>query len=135
MQWLTIQLIKHKENDVINLDSLQTVKSAYELDTGTHRSLKNDYVYFQISKSASSTVKYYLQALEVRGTKREVVDASNRYLSPHIWLSQLKEGHFLERLILPGVRKVTFVRNPFSRLLSCYLHCLKGSPDSTYEPC
>ncbi|MCE8018923.1 sulfotransferase family protein [Halomonas sp. MCCC 1A11036] len=101
-----------------------------ELDIGTHISLKYDYIYFQVSKSASSTVKYYLQELEVRGTRRRVEDVNNRNLSPHIWPSQLKEEHFLELLASPDMRKVTFVRNPFSRLLSCYLHRIKESPGS-----
>lgn len=83
-----------------------------------------------MSKSASSAVKYYLQELEVRGTQRKVVDVNDRNLSPHIWPSQLKEEHFLELLTSPTMRKVTFVCNPFGRLLSCCLHRIKGSPES-----
>lgn len=115
---------------MLSLDNFYAVKNTRELDIGTHISLKNDYVYFQVSKSASSTVKYYLQELEVRGTQRKVADVNNRNLSPHIWPSQLREHHFLELLVSPAMRKITFVRNPFSRLLSCYLHRIKGSPDS-----
>lgn len=115
---------------MVRLDNLYAVKNARELDIGIHISLKNDYIYFQVSKSASSTVKFYLQNLEVCGTQRKVADVNNRNLSPHIWPSQLRESHFLELLASPTMRKVTFVRNPFSRLLSCYLHRIKGSPES-----
>lgn len=116
---------------MISLAKLCTVKSRRELDIGTHISLKHDYIYFQVSKSASSTVKHYLQEIEVRGTERKVVDVNNRDLSPHIWPSQLKESHFLELLASPVIRKVTFVRNPFVRLLSCYLHRIKVTPESS----
>lgn len=115
---------------MIDYNALCAVKNMRDLDISTHISLKNDYIYFQVSKSASSTVKYYLQEYEVRGTKRKVMDVNNRNLSPHIWPSQLKEENFLELLSSPKIRKVTFVRNPFSRLLSCYLHRIKESPDS-----
>lgn len=115
---------------MITVDQLCTVKSRRELDIGTHISLKNDYIYFQVSKSASSTVKHYLQTLEVVGTQRKVMEVNNRNLSPHIWPSQLKERDFLTMLASPVIRKVTFVRNPFSRLLSCYLHRIKEEPES-----
>lgn len=115
---------------MVSISQLCAIKSFRELDIGTHLSFKYEYIYFQVSKSASSTIKYYLQELEVRGTQRKVVDVNNRNLSPHIWPSQLKEDHFLELLVSPTVRKVTFVRNPFSRLLSCYLHRIKGAPES-----
>lgn len=115
---------------MVDIQKLLLSKSVRELDIGTHISLKHDYIYFQVSKSASSTVKYYLQELEVRGTQRKVVDVNNRNLSPHLWPSQLKEAYFFELLAAPTMRKVTFVRNPFSRLLSCYLHRIKGSPES-----
>lgn len=115
---------------MLSTSEILSSKSFRELDICTHISLKNDYVYFQISKSASSTLKYYLQLLEVLGTQRKVVDVNNRNLSPHIWPSQLKGEYFLELLASPSMRKVTFVRNPFSRLLSCYLHRIKGTPES-----
>jgi hypothetical protein len=115
---------------MVCLSDLFTVKNVRELDIETHISLRNNYIYFQVSKSASSTVKYYLQELEVRGTKRKVMNVNDRNLSPHIWPSQLKEEQFVELLHSPTIKKVTFVRNPFSRLLSCYLHRIKESPDS-----
>lgn len=115
---------------MITISELLKYKNLRELDIGTHISLKNSYIYFQVSKSASSTVKYYLQELEIRGTQRKIIDVNNRNLSPHIWPSQLTEEHFTELLEADAMKKVTFVRNPFSRILSCYLHRIKGSPES-----
>lgn len=116
---------------LVDFKDLCSLKATREIDIGTHISLKNDYIYFQVSKSASSTVKFYLQELEVRGTQRKVVDVNNRNLSPHIWPSQLTEQNFCELLVSPNIRKISFVRNPFSRILSCYLHRIKEATSSS----
>lgn len=114
----------------LTMEQLLQIKSKRELDIGTHISLKNRYVYFQVSKSASSTVKGALQALEVEGTSRKVVNVNNRNLSPHIWPSQLTEEMFLSILKDRSFRKFSFVRNPYSRILSCYLHRIVAEPHS-----
>lgn len=104
------------------LDEMLKVKSFKEIDLNTHISLKNKYVFFQVSKVASSTIKGHLQQLEVKGTGRSVIDVNNRYVSPHVWPSQLSTSSFLNVLGGEEFKKVSFVRNPYSRLLSCYLH-------------
>lgn len=114
----------------LRMQDLLDRKPIRDLDLATHISLKHDYVYFQVSKSASSTVKHHLQKLEVSGTKRKVIDVNNRDLSPHVWPSQLKDDQFLEIIENPAFRKVTFVRNPFARILSCYLHRIVAKPSS-----
>lgn len=113
-----------------NLSEVLAVKSLREFDLGTHISLKNKYIYLQVSKVASSTIKHYLQTLEVRGTGRRVEDVNNRNLSPHIWPSQLNEDHLREIFDDPSFKKIAFVRSPFSRTLSCYLHRICGAPKS-----
>ncbi|WP_447044890.1 sulfotransferase family protein [Vreelandella sp. H-I2] len=115
---------------MIKYDDVSRNKTFREMDLGTHISLKNKYIYFQVSKSASSTVKFYLQSLEIYGTQRKVIDVNNRNLSPHVWPSQLPESQFFNLLNDPAIKKVSFVRNPFSRLLSCYLHRIKELPSS-----
>lgn len=117
-------------NDNELKERILSSKSWHELDLGTHISLKHKYVYFQVSKAASSTVKHHLQLLEVRGTGRAVKDVNNRYFSPHVWPTQLSESAFLSILRDPEFKKVAFVRNPFSRLLSCYMHRIVGAPRS-----
>ena len=85
-------------------------------------SLRHDYVYFMCCKSASSTVTHHLQYAEYEGTNLIVQDVNNHYASPHLRLFQLPEAMIVEILNLPKYRKVAFVRNPFTRILSCYLH-------------
>lgn len=114
----------------LTINHLLQTKSRRELDIGTHISLKNKYVYFQISKSASSTVKGALQTIEVKGTGRRVINVNNRNLSPHIWPSQLTEEMFISILKDPAFRKISFVRNPYTRILSCYLHRIIAEPHS-----
>lgn len=104
------------------LELMLEKKSYKEIDLNTHISLKNNYVFFQVSKVASSTVKHMLQTIEVKGTSRKVIDVNDRYVSPHLWPSQMKKSAFLELLQNKQIKKVSFVRNPYSRVLSCYLH-------------
>ena len=80
-----------------SMSDLLASKSQRELDIATHISLKHRYVFFQVSKAASSTAKYHLQALEVKGTRRKI-SVNNRNLSPHVWPSQLREEDFLAML-------------------------------------
>lgn len=47
---------------------LSKIKPWSDVERNTHISLANNYVFFQVSKSASSTVKYYLQSYELRKT-------------------------------------------------------------------
>lgn len=123
--------MKIYNRDEISLERLLNNKSMRELDIGTHISLKNKYVYFQVSKSASSTVKGVLQKWEVDGTGRRVIDVNNRNYSPHVWPSQLSEEMFVSILSDPEYRKISFVRNPYTRILSCYLHRIVAEPHST----
>lgn len=111
-------------------EELLSRKPWVDIDRETHISLKNDYIYFQVSKSASSTVKYYLQKMEVENTRRKVKNVNDRSLSPHVWPSQLKEEQFIDLLKCPRIKKVSFVRNPFARILSCYLHRIVAKPES-----
>lgn len=103
----------------LNVEEFKTYR---EFDINTHISLKNKYVFFQISKSASSSVKYILQQVEVKGTGRKVINVNDRYLSPHICPSQLDAEGLNNVLFNNEYKKITFVRNPYSRVLSCYLH-------------
>lgn len=113
------------------VDSILEKKSSREFDLGTHISLKNRYVYFQVSKAASSTVKHYLQSLETLDTGRSITNVNNRNLSPHIWPSQLSKEDLSGILADASFKKLTFVRNPYTRILSCYLHRIRVDVKST----
>jgi Sulfotransferase family len=96
----------------------------------THVSLRNRYVFFQVCKAAGSTVTHHLQAVEYEGTQFRVQDPKNKYLSPHLSPYQFEPTHLAAIMQDPTWRRVAFVRNPFTRLLSCYLHRIVAEPQS-----
>lgn len=106
------------------------LKPNQDFQINTHISLKNKYVFFQVSKVASSTVVHHLQSVEFKGSGFKVQNPNNKHVSPHLSPFQLSESGLLEVMESERYRKVAFVRNPFSRLLSCYLHRIVGAPDS-----
>ena len=107
--------------------SLLTYKRAIDLERDTHISLKNRFVYIMVGKAASSTVTYHLQWAEYRGTRFSPQNVNSRYQSPHLAPFQLRKKTFYSIMNGDRFKKVTFVRNPYSRLLSCYLHRIVGS--------
>ena len=102
------------------------LKTSRDLNLDICISLKNRYVYSMVSKAASSTVTYYLQMAEYYGSGFTVQDVNNAYMSPHVRLFQLRDEEFVGILNSSQYRKVAFVRNPYARLLSCYLHRIIG---------
>jgi hypothetical protein len=114
----------------LSMADLKALKSAKDLDLDTHISLKHKYVYIMVSKAASSTVTYHLQYAEFLGSKFSVKNVNSRYNSPHIAPFQLTSSKFLAILRNDDFRKVTVVRNPYARLLSCYLHRVIGTPNA-----
>lgn len=104
-------------------------KTSSDFEIGSHISLKNKYVYVQVSKAASSSVKWALQSLEFYGSPWKVVDVNNRFMSPHICPYQLSWELQDEVFLSSGYKRATFVRNPYSRLLSCYLHRVVAMPE------
>jgi hypothetical protein len=106
---------------------LETFKNRNDLEHDVHISLKHKYVYIMVGKAASSTVTYHLQYAEFLGTQFSVRNVNSRYNSPHIAPFQLPRTRFLSILQNPDFRKVAVVRNPYSRLLSCYLHRIVGT--------
>ena len=105
------------------------LKTRFELDLDTHISLKHRYVYLMVGKAASSTVTYHLQCAEYRGTRYQPADVNSRQQSPHLAPFQLSQGQFGKIMTQRRYRKLTFVRNPYTRLLSCYLHRIVGMPE------
>jgi hypothetical protein len=82
-----------------------------------------------VGKAASSTVTYHLQCAEYRGTPYKPANVNSRHQSPHIAPFQLSRRAFGDVMLNPRFRKLTFVRNPYSRMLSCYLHRIVGTPN------
>lgn len=105
-------------------------KPVKDFEISTHISLTNKYVFVQISKAASSNVKWTLQSLECKHSPWKVIDVNNKFFSPHISpyqiTNEMLEGVFNSE----EYKRVTFVRNPYSRILSCYLHRIVAEPES-----
>lgn len=98
-----------------------------ELQRNIHISLKKRYVYVAVPKAANSTIKWLLQTAELRQTTFEVTDIHDRLASPLIAPFQLPRRQFLS--IMEGARYTLFtcVRDPFSRVLSCYLDRIQAT--------
>ncbi|UYG01955.1 sulfotransferase family protein [Halomonas sp. LR3S48] len=113
------------------MDDLVKIKPWEDVELNTHISLGKSYIYFQVSKTASSTIKYYLQQAELeRAPWKKVLNVNDKQVSPHLSPYQLSEEIFNSTINSHKVKKVTFVRNPYSRLLSCYLHRIVGQKNS-----
>ena len=85
-------------------------------------SFKNRIVFFPIGKVANSSLKNLLFQAELSDTRVSPNKFSHAAIeSPFILPYQLPCGLLDEILVDPAFRKIAFVRNPYSRLLSCYL--------------
>lgn len=117
---------------VTDFAQLERYKSRVDIELNTHISLRNNYIFFQVSKAASSTVKYYLQLAELEHSpwRGHVRDVNNKHLSPHLSPYQVQDRMFFDLLASNACRKVAVVRNPYARLLSCYLHRIVKDPGS-----
>ena len=105
-------------------------KSINDFEISTHISLPNKYCFTQVSKAASSSVKWALQSLECRNSPWGVIDVNNKFFSPHISPYQIDDAMLEVVLTSDDFKRATFVRNPYTRILSCYLHRVVSSPNS-----
>lgn len=99
----------------------------------THISIKNKYVYFGVSKAANSTVKHYLQGVEYLGTPYKVTNVHNKHVSPLLSPYQLDKCMLNEALYGDSYNRFTLVRNPLTRVLSCYLDRLQDEQSGAYK--
>jgi len=105
-------------------------KGRKDYEISSHISLVNSYVFVQVSKAASSNVKWALQSLEFSSSPWGVIDVNNKFFSPHLSPFQVPSEKLEEAFFLDSFKRVAFVRNPFSRILSCYLHRVVAKPRS-----
>lgn len=105
-------------------------KTLPDWNINTYISLKHRYVFFRLCKVASSTITYHLQSIELAGTHFESPHPNHRQMSPMLSPYQLPDAQLEEIMRDPGWTRFAFVRNPFSRLLSCYLHRIIARPNS-----
>ena len=107
------------------------LKPYNDFEIATHISLKNKYVFFQVGKAASSNVKWVLQSLELRSTPwKRPRDVHDKFQSPHLSPFQLDGDTLIDAFFSDSYKRFAFVRNPFTRILSCYLHRIVGAERS-----
>ena len=82
-------------------------------------SAKYKYIYFETPKVGCSTIKRTLQKMEVDNTSQVPTDVHAKNLSPLLSPLQLEKD--FTHYINDEYFKFTFVRNPYTRILSCYL--------------
>ena len=82
------------------------------------------YAYVETPKVACSTIKYYLQLLEYDGDRSKVAkNVHIRDQSPIRRINELNysEDQITQLLVGPEYFHFTFVRHPYTRVLSCYI--------------
>lgn len=91
-------------------------------------SKKNGLIYVETPKVGCTTIKKILQYNELDLNESSLPsDVHDRGQSPFL-SPRFNESEFLDALVDPNVFKFTFVRNPFTRVLSAYLDKIIGRP-------
>lgn len=96
-------------------------------------SLKNKYFFHSVGKAANSTVKHYLYTEELKGTGIKYKTVHERLNSPLVSPFQIDESLLSEVLYSENYFKFTFVRNPYSRILSCFLDRIQDKRSAPYR--
>ncbi len=108
------------------IKNLSQFMSPRDLEYHVNISVKNSYIYFEVPKAGCSTIKGILQEIEattlglpIPEKTREVIH--NKKISPLLSPKDIGKDKFLEMLEDKQVFKFSFVRNPYTRILSAYL--------------
>ena len=115
------------------LDGIKKNKPLAGFYNHTYISLKHKYAYFAVGKAANSTVKHHLFELEYSNTNFKIRALHDRRCSPLLSPFQFTAEQVEAFLSDSDVFKFTFVRNPYSRLLSCYLDRIVPKESAPYR--
>lgn len=106
-----------------------------DFNYSVHVSLKYKYIFVENPKVACSTIKKTLQGMELEVSnfeRDETEDLHNREFSPLLTLQQIPD--FKNFFLKDDFFIFCFVRNPYTRLLSCFLDKIKNPiGDSVYK--
>ena len=114
-------------------DKYLTTRPIRDFLTYTNISVKHKYIYFAISKVANSTIKFYLQEIEYEGTPYRVKTVHDKHCSPLLSPYQLSLFDLESAFHSDEYKKFAFVRNPYSRILSCYLDRIQDPKSKAYR--
>jgi hypothetical protein len=115
------------------IDKIAYVKPTADLFNHTYISLRNHYMYTAVGKAANSTVKHHIYQLEYHGTRFKAKSIHDRQSSPLLSPFQLPDDLMEEVFTSSKYYRFSIVRNPYSRLLSCYLDRIVPADSAPYR--
>jgi len=113
-------------------DYIETVKPLRDFNDHFYVSFKHRYAFHTVGKAANSTVKHTFYRYELRDTHYRLPSVHVRLCSPLLSPFQLDERLLREIFFGRSFFRFTFIRNPYSRLLSCYLDRIKNMKSRPY---
>ncbi len=115
------------------IERIAAIKPGIDFQDHSYISLKNRYFFHTIGKAANSTVKHVCYQLELQGTRSPMPSVHDRASAPLLAPRQLNEDLLKDVLSGPDYFRFTFVRDPFARLLSCYLDRIADRKSRPYR--
>lgn len=104
-----------------DISQVKARKKLADFENNTNISLRNRYVYFAVDKVANSSIKNSLFEIEYAPVGKKALTLYDERCSPLLSPYQVPQELLREVLNSGNYFRFAFVRNPYSRLLSCYL--------------
>lgn len=115
------------------LKRITQIKPLRDFHEHFYISFRHRYAFHTVGKAANSTVKHIFYKLELSGTRFPMPSVHDRMASPMISPFQLSPGDVNNVLLGGRFLRFTFVRNPYSRILSCYLDRIQDQKSRPYR--
>lgn len=115
------------------IDKIGAIKPKADFLNHTYISLRHGYMYAAVGKAANSTVKHHLYELEYAGTRFKTKSVHDRQSAPLLSPFQLPDDLMDEVFTSPKYFRFSVVRNPYTRILSCYLDRIVPADSAPYR--